>query len=372
LARQERLPARIFSEQHSQGAMNSRGYLRTDRWLQSVATALLAAAIFVVDTATDLEIAVAVFYVGVVLLSVGFCQRRGVVLVAAACMALTIVSHFLTSSGSPGSGLINSLISLSAIALTTYLVLKIRDAELAAYEARAQLTHIARVTSLGELTASIAHEVKQPLAAIVTSSNACLRWLANDPPNLERARQAVNRIVGDANRANGTVDRVRNLAKRSPPHKQAVHIGDAILEVLALTRSETEKAAITIRTEWPDDLPLVQADRVQLQQVVLNLILNSLESINRAGGGPREISIQASRSGAGDVQVAISDSGAGLDEKSLQHMFDAFYTTKQGGMGLGLTISQSIVEAHGGRLWATARQPRGASLLFTLPCDGKA
>ena len=263
-----------------------RPLLRTSRWLQPSATALLAAGIFVADTTTDLEIAVAVFYVGVVLLSVRFCDRRGVVLVAAACMALTIVSHLLTRSGSPEAGLINSMISLAAIALTTYLVLKIRDAELAAHKSRAQLTHMARVTSLGELTASIAHEVNQPLAAIVTSGNACMRWLANDPPNLERARQAVNRTVDDANRASGIVDRIRNLARRSPPRKEALQVGDAILEVLALTRAETEKAGIAIRTEWPDDLPLVQADLVQFQQVVLNLILNSREFINRAGSGP--------------------------------------------------------------------------------------
>ncbi|MCP4618513.1 MAG: two-component sensor histidine kinase [Bradyrhizobium sp.] len=349
-----------------------RSFLRTDRWLAPVLTALLAASIFVADTTTDLEIALAVFYVGVVQLSVSFCDRRGVVLVAAGCMALTIASHLLTRSGSASSGSINGLISLSAIALTTYLVLKMRDSELAVHEARTQLAHISRITSLGELTASIAHEVKQPLTAIVTSGNASLRWLANDPPNLERGRQALNRMVEDANRASEIIDRVRNLARRSPPQKEALRIGDAILEVLALTRAETEKAGVAVRTEWADDLPLVQADRVQLQQVILNLVLNGLESMNRKGSAPRELLIEAAPSGAAEVRVAISDSGEGFDQHSLEHMFDAFYTTKQDGMGLGLTVSRSIVEAHGGRLWAKSRQHGGGVVLFTLPCEGEA
>jgi len=333
---------------------------------------IAAISIFIADTLTDLEIAVAALYVIVILLSVGFSQRRGILLIGAGCILLTTISFMLTRAGAQYSGVINCLISIFVITATTYLVLKIEEGRKAAQDAQTQIEHIARVTTLSELATSIAHEVNQPLTAIVNSSNACLRWLANEPSNSERAKQAVRRVIEDANRASGIIDRVRNMAKRSPPHREALRVSDAVLETLALCRAEIERTDIVVRTEWPADLPLVEADPVQLQQVLLNLILNGLESINRAGAGPRELLIQARPSGAEDLQVAIFDSGAGLDQQSLDRMFDAFYTTKQDGMGLGLTISRSIVEAHGGRLWAARRQPRGAAILFTLPCGGDA
>ena len=327
----------------------------------------LAIAIFIVDTVTDLEIAVAVFYVAVVLMSLSFCRRRGVVLVSAGCMALTVISYFLTPTGSPHSGFVNCMISLSAIAATTYLGLKIKSVEVAALEARAHLAHVGRLTALGELTASIAHEVNQPLAAVVTSGNACLRWLDGQTPNLNKARQSVERIVKDANRASEVVGRVRSLAKRTPPEKDWLNINETILEIIALTRGEIEQNHISLRTQLSDDLPLILGDRVQLQQVLLNLILNGIEAVSAVSGGPREVLITSTKEPSNGVQIAIRDFGIGLEPAKVDHVFDAFHTTKLGGMGIGLTISRSIIEAHGGRIWATPNGSRGAVFQFTLP-----
>jgi signal transduction histidine kinase len=264
------------------------------------------------------------------------------------------------------------VISLSAIGATSYLALKIVSAEVAVHEARAQLAHIARLTTLGELTASIAHEVNQPLTAVVTSGNACLRWLASQPPNLERAKNAVDRIVKDANRASDVVRRVRALAKRAPPHKEWLNINQTILETIALTRSEIEQNRIALRTRLEDDLPLVLGDRIQLQQVILNLIINAIEGIGAAAEGPRELLVDSSKGDSHDVLVAVRDTGGGLTPGEVEHVFDPFYTTKSEGMGMGLTISRSIIEAHGGRVWATPNLPRGAVFQFTLPSGPEA
>jgi len=331
-----------------------------------VVTAALAIAIFVVDTVTDLEIAVAVFYVAVVLMSVSFCRKRGVLLVSLACMGLTVLSYVLTPSGSPHAGLTNGMISLSAIAATTYLALKIQSAEVAIHEARAQLAHIARVTTLGELTASLAHEINQPLAAVVASGSACLRWLAGQPPNLEKAVQAVERIVKDANRASEVIGRVRSLAKRAPPLKDWLDLNETILETIALTRNEIEQNHIALRTQLSNDLPLVMGDRIQLQQVILNLMKNAIESMSAVADGPRELVVSSAPDKSKEVVVAVRDSGVGLDAGQLGRLFDPFHTTKPEGMGMGLTISRSIIEAHGGRVWATQNSPRGAVFQFTL------
>jgi len=332
-----------------------------------VAVAALAIGIFIVDTLTDLEIAVAVFYVAVVLISVSTFRKRGVMLVSAACIGLTVLSYILTPTGSPHSGVVNCVISLSAIAATTYLALKIKSAEATVYDARAHLAHISRVTALGELTASIAHEVNQPLTAVVTSGNACLRWLAAQPPNLERAKQAVERIVKDASRASEVVGRVRGLAKRSSPQKDLLNINEIILETLALTRSEIEQNRVVLRTQLTDNLPLVPGDRIQLQQVILNLVINAVESMSAADESPRELLVSSAQNETKHVLLMIRDSGPGLDPAKLDHLFDAFYTTKSEGMGMGLTINRSIIEAHGGRIWATPHVPRGATFQVTLP-----
>lgn len=332
-----------------------------------VATAALTIGIFVLDTLTDLEIAAAVFYVAVVLISVRFLQKRGVVLVAAGCMVLTVLSFLLTRGSVSASGLINCIISLSAIAASTYLFLQIQSMETSIQEARAQLAHIARVTTLGELTASIAHEANQPLAGVVSSGNACLRWLASQPPNMEKAKQAVDRIVKDANRASEVVGRVRDLAKRVLPQMDWLNINETVLEIVVLTRREVEQNQISLRTQLADDLPLVWGDRIQLQQVLLNLIINATQAMSVLGDSRRDLLISSARDKSGGVLLTVGDSGTGLDSGKLEEIFEAFYTTKRDGMGMGLAVSHSIIEAHGGRLWATPNEPRGAVFQFMLP-----
>jgi|SRR5580704_7023560 C4-dicarboxylate-specific signal transduction histidine kinase len=338
--------------------------------LLPVAAIALTAAIFVFDTITDLEIAVPVFYTAVILISVRFCNRRGVVLVGAGCIFLTLLSDFLTPTTSVSeSGIINTIISLLAIAATTYLAIKIESAESAVYEAREQLAHIARVTALGELTASIAHEVNQPLAAAVINGNASLRWLSGDPPNLEEAKQAIERIVKDGTRAGEIIARVRDLAKRTQPQKAWFNINGVVRDTVMLTASEIHQNRIALHTDFQDNLPEIFGDRVQVQQVVLNLLLNAVEAVNKTHDGPRELSISSSNEGMATVHVAIRDSGAGLTSVKLDQLFNAFYTTKAEGMGMGLTISRSIIESHGGRIWATPNEPRGAVFQFTLPLN---
>ncbi len=332
-----------------------------------VATVALAIGIFVLDTVTNIEIAVAVLYVAVVLMSVGFCQKRGVVLVSLACIALTILSFILTQNKSPTTGLINCGISLLAIAATTFLVLRIESAELTAQEAKAQLAHIARVTTLGELTASIAHEVNQPLTATVINAKASLHFLATQPPNLEEARQAIECIAKDASRASDVVARVRGLAKRSSPQKESLNINETVQEVIQLTASEIQNNHVSLRTQFSNGLPLILGDRVQLQQVILNLILNAIEAMNGVPERSRELFVSIGAEGSSAVLVTISDTGLGLEPGKTDSLFDAFYTTKRDGMGMGLAISRSIIEAHGGRVWAEPNASRGAAFKFTLP-----
>jgi len=329
---------------------------------------VLALAIFLIDTFTDLELAVPAFYTAVVLLSVRFCEKREVIFVGFACIGLTLLSDYLTSdTATTEAGVINTGISILAIASTTYLALKIEAERTAAYEARSQLAHISRVTTLGELTASIAHEVNQPLAATVINGNACLRWLVDDPPNLDEARQAVTRLIKDATHASEIIAHVRALTKSSPPAKDWLDINEIIRATLGLIESEIRQNHISMRIELSDDVPAVQGDRVQLQQVVLNLILNAVEAMNRTTAGPHVLTIRSVKNDAKGLLLSVVDTGPGLSPKSLDRIFDAFYTTKPDGMGMGLTISRSIVEAHGGRIWATANLPRGAAFQISLP-----
>jgi C4-dicarboxylate-specific signal transduction histidine kinase len=333
-----------------------------------VVTVALAAVIFVADTITDLAIAFPAFYTAVVLLAVRFCKKRGVIFAGAGCCALTLLSDLLTAnSGVSEAGVINTAISLLAITTTTYLALKIESEKVAAYEARSQLAHFARVTTLGELTASIAHEVNQPLAAAVINGNACVRWLAAEPPNLDEARQAVARLVKDANRASDIIAQVRGLTKSSPPEKDWLQINDIILATVMLLESEILQNHASLQTALSDDAPLVQGDRVQLQQVILNLILNAIEAMNMIPEGPRELIISSAKNDSKGVLITVQDSGAGLAPEKRDRIFNAFYTTKPDGMGMGLAISRSIVEAHGGRIWATPNSPRGAVFQFNLP-----
>jgi PAS domain S-box-containing protein len=235
---------------------------------------------------------------------------------------------------------------------------------------RLDLAHVSRVSTLGQMAASIAHEINQPLAGIVINGNASLRWLAGEPPNLHEAREATRRIVRDGQRAGDVITRLRSLFQRGGPLKERLRMNDVVEEVIAITRGEVQKGGATIRTQLSDDLPSVVGDRVQLQQLVLNLIMNAVEAMSGVQDRPREIVIH-SRPGEGEeVLVAVQDSGVGLDPESREKIFDAFYTTKSVGMGMGLAISRSIVEHHGGRLWAASNEGPGATFLFTIPRNG--
>jgi PAS domain S-box-containing protein len=233
--------------------------------------------------------------------------------------------------------------------------------------AQADLTHVTRVATLGELTASIAHEINQPLAAVVNNASACLRWLAAH--NLEEARRSAALIIADGHRAGEIINGIRALVNKAPPQKDWVNINETISEVIAMTRSEVQGNRIALKTQLSGELPVVLGDRIQLQQVILNLIINAIEAMSGAGD-PRELEVGTGKDEAQGVRVAVRDSGPGLDPDGLDHLFTAFYTTKPQGMGMGLAISRSIIEAHGGRLWASANPQRGATFQFTLPPDG--
>ena len=244
-----------------------------------------------------------------------------------------------------------------------------RNAELA--EARARVAEVARVTSLGVLTASIAHEVNQPIAAARNNAASALRFLSRDPPDLEEVREALDCVVSDVDRAGNVIGGIRKLITKTPaPWDDCFDINEAIREMIVLTRGEALKNGVTVQMQL-EGLPLIQGDRVQLQQVVLNLILNAVEALSSVDGARRELSISTERRGADEVLVAVRDSGPGIDSEHLERVFDSFYTTKPSGIGLGLSICRSIIDAHGGRLWAAANEPRGAAFQFTLPAGNQ-
>jgi C4-dicarboxylate-specific signal transduction histidine kinase len=258
-------------------------------------------------------------------------------------------------------------------------------------EAQSKLAHVSRLTTMGELAASIVHEVNQPIAGIVTNANAALRWLAGEVPNLNETGETIRRIIRDGKRAGEVVSRIRALFKKAPKVQEPLAINEVIDEVLALTQSEVNINQVSLRTQFASDLPLIRGDRVQLQQAILNFILNAIQAMSGIADGPRELVIlseEASFSESGskpqnnqenaaastecaEVLITVRDSGIGFDPQHVDRLFSAFYTTKPQGLGMGLTISRSIIEAHGGRLWAKANVPRGAVFQFTLPVDGQ-
>ncbi len=242
-----------------------------------------------------------------------------------------------------------------------------RESERRYRETQMELAHMNRVATMGQLTASIAHEVNQPIAAAIMSAQAGLRWLDARPPDPDKVRQALGRIVKDGSRAGEVIGRIRGLIKKGPPRQEALAINQAILEVIALLHGEVVKHGISVQTQLADDLPMLQGDRVQLQQVILNLIINAVQAMSSVSEGPRELLISTGRAEPDSVLVAVRDSGPGLAPAVLARLFEPFHTTKPGGLGLGLSICRSIIEAHGGRLWASANVPRGAEFNFTVP-----
>jgi PAS domain S-box-containing protein len=232
-----------------------------------------------------------------------------------------------------------------------------------------ELAHVTRVATLGEMTASIAHEVNQPLAAVINSASACLRWLDAQKP--EEARRSASRAIAEGHRASEIIGRIRALAKKAPPQKDWLDVNETIHEVIALARSEIERNGVALETELSDDMPIILADRIQLQQVILNLMMNAIEAMSGVGQGPRELLVRSGIDESEYVVISVQDSGPGIDPQNLDHLFDAFYTTKPQGLGMGLAISRSIIDAHGGRLWVTANPDNGATFQFTLPIGGE-
>jgi C4-dicarboxylate-specific signal transduction histidine kinase len=246
-------------------------------------------------------------------------------------------------------------------------ITEIKRAEKELRRLQTELAHAARVMTMGAMATSIAHEVNQPLAAVVTNGNATLRWLAIEPPDLEEARKAVNRIIRDAVRASEVIQHTRTLLKKSPPHKHTLDINEIAQETVALAQYEIQKNKIFLETRFSNELPTVEGDKIQLQQVLLNLLMNGIEAIKAATGGEAQLSVETRPCEEDNILVAVKDSGIGFEAGNLERIFESFYTTKKEGMGMGLSISRSIIEAHGGRLWAAANETKGATFQFTLP-----
>jgi two-component system, LuxR family, sensor kinase FixL len=452
---------------------------------------IVATTIFVVDTVTPLDVAIAVLYVAVVLLAMDFAGQKGILIVAGGCAVLTVLSYIITHGQDPASGpMLRCLISIAAIGVTgalaarhqgtiealrehaslldlthdtifvrndddviTYwnraatelygwrseqaigrkaaellqtefpapfddimselrrtgrwegeLVHTARDGRRLAvasrwalqrdgrdrpvailetnnditerrqvedglHRAQSELAHIARVATLGELTASIAHEVNQPLAAVVTNGEACLRWLGRAVPDIGQARSSVEHMIKNGQRASEVVRRLRALSRKSDPSHVPVSLADVVNDVVLLIGRELQSHRATLSVNATDDLPLVDGDRVQLQQVVMNLLMNGIQAMDGVSGRPRRLAVEVGRPAEEprSVVLAVSDAGPGIDPANLDRLFDAFFTTRPDGMGMGLSISRSIVEAHGGRIWATNRPEGGARFHVSLP-----
>jgi PAS domain S-box-containing protein len=239
------------------------------------------------------------------------------------------------------------------------------------HQARADLAHVAGVTTLGELTAAIAHEINQPLAALVTRGQACLRWLAHEPPNLAEGRSSVEAMINSGIRAAEVISRLRAMMKKSPPHRDMLNINDAISAVIALVGAEAQRNRVLLQTELSNDMPLVLGDRIQLQQVILNLIMNAIEAMRGIDQTRRKVLVVSRKDESKGALVEVQDSGAGLAGLALDRLFDAFYTTKPDGMGIGLAVSRTIIESHGGQLRALPNVPDGAVFQFQLPTSGE-
>jgi C4-dicarboxylate-specific signal transduction histidine kinase len=239
--------------------------------------------------------------------------------------------------------------------------------------ARAELTRVARITTIGELTASIAHEVNQPLAAVVANADACVAWLSHQTPNLAEARAAAERATQGATRASEVIVRIRSLINKATPEKARVRLNDIIRETVALTEGQASRNGVSLIMELAPDLPMVLGDSIQLQQVVLNLLMNGIEAMTSINDKPRRLVIRSRAQEAGQVCVSVEDCGVGVKPELMARLFEPFFTTRSKGMGMGLPISRSIIEAHGGKLWAESTATEGATFQFTLPgADGHA
>ncbi len=459
---------------------------KPSQWLY-VGMALFAVAIFLIDTFTPLDIAIAVLYVVVVLIAANLFERRGLLVVSGTCLFLTLFSFLISHGFKADAALLRCLVSLSAIVITTILALAnqattmrlreqaelldlthdammVRDmkgtikywnrgaeqlygwrkgealgrsshdllhtvfsaprtaisAELLEtgrwegdmvhttrdgrqvtvasrwalqrdergqpaavletntdvtarnkaaeelHQARAQLAHVSRVTTLGELAASIAHEVNQPLAAIVTNGEVCLRWLDRNPPDLSETQDGITRMIQGARRASEVIARLRALSRRETSDRAPINIGDVVNEVVALTQREMFAQRVTLRLDVTEPLMAV-GDRIQLQQVLMNLLMNGVQAMSTINDRSRELTVRAASDAEGQVLVSVGDSGIGIGPEDEPRLFQAFFTKRADGMGMGLSISRTIIESHGGRIWVSRNDGFGATFHFTLP-----
>jgi C4-dicarboxylate-specific signal transduction histidine kinase len=249
---------------------------------------------------------------------------------------------------------------------------KLRASERRLLDAQMELAHVTRVTTLGEMTASIAHEVNQPLAAVAANAEACLRWLDRATPDLDAARRSVQWVINDNNRASEVIRRVRALAKKTENEQVPLDVNDVVRDTIALVQRELVSHQVSLRTEFASALPMILTDPVQLQQVIINLVMNGIEAMQSVTDRPRELVIRSRQDEKRHVLVSVTDCGVGISAENANRLFNAFFTTKPSGMGMGLSICRSIIEAHGGRLWATANVPHGAAFQFTLPVNADA
>jgi len=277
---------------------------------------------------------------------------------------ITSVAHAILNESSQVTEFVGTVIDVTERK-------KAEEAREALRQTQADLARVSRVTTIGELMASLAHEVNQPIAATATDANTCLRWLARDQPDLEEARAAAMRVVRDVKRAGEIISRIRQLFQKGSSERELVDVNETIGEMIVLLRGETTRYNILLETDFAADLPRVVADRVQLQQVLMNLMINSVEAMKDVAGA-RELSIKSQSAEGAQLMVSVSDTGVGLPPQQTDQIFNPFFTTKGDGTGMGLRISRSIVESHGGRLWATQNPPRGASFYFTLPIQAEA
>jgi C4-dicarboxylate-specific signal transduction histidine kinase len=244
-----------------------------------------------------------------------------------------------------------------------------KRAEDAYFEAQAELARVTRIGAMGALAASISHEINQPLAAVVTNADACMMWLSSEPPNLEEARAAVGSIAQQGTRASDVVRHIRAMFTKAAPERTQVQMNDLIREVSVLVEGAALRNQVVLQTELAADLRASMGDRVQLQQVIVNLILNGIEAMSEVTNRPRRLLIRSLMQNPDEVLIAVRDSGIGIDPKNAKRIFDAFFTTKAQGMGMGLSLSHSIIEAHGGRMWASSNDDHGVTLQFTLPVE---
>ncbi|PKH26701.1 two-component sensor histidine kinase [Enterobacterales bacterium CwR94] len=339
---------------------------QTHRRIRLLLMAIVMVAIYILDSITNYEIAVSMFYTVVILTAARVVDQRALWMLTGACIGITVLSFVSTPQGNYRAGVLNMMISILSIVITGYLVSRMEAARAAAHYARERLLRISRERSLEGLTTLIAHEINQPLAAIVTSGNACQRWLRHPSANLEKAEQALTRILNDAHRASDIIARVRALTKGEPPQKTAFAFNQAIKEVVTQSKSDMTRNGITLTLTLMPSLPAALGDRVQIQQVMANLIINAIDATVLQTSAPRTISIRSCQQDAMLV-FTIVDSGIGLSAEAHAHLFEAFWTTKEQGLGVGLSLCRTIIDANGGHIWAEPQPHGGACFAFRLP-----